>query len=228
MEAREYFELAITIDPTFARAHADLALTYAVEAEQQWTEEPESSAQRGLEIANHALTLDKSIREVHFVLSIVYRGLGRISESIMAARKAIKLSPNYADGHTTLALGLNYAGNPEEGLAVITRAIKLNPLRPFFYVWTEGQSHYLKGNYEKAVQLFEYVIATNPQFSAAHKMLVATYIELGRKDDAEWAFDELLTIAPNFRVSTENIRIPYIKEAVRKRYIDSLRQAKIE
>jgi len=228
LEAREYFELAIAIDPAFTRAHDDLALTYAVEAEQQWTNDPERSAQRGLEIANHALTLDNSIREVHFVLSIVYRGLSRFDESIMAARKAINLSPNYADGHTTLALSLNYAGSPQEGLAVITRAMKLNPLRPFFYVWTEGQSYYLQGNYEKAVQLFEHVITTNPQFSAAHKMLVATYIELGRKDDAEWAFEELLTISPEFRISTENIRVPYSKKAVRRRYIESLRQAKIE
>ena len=106
--------------------------------------------------------------------------------------------------------------------------MKLNPLRPFFYVWTEGQSHYLQGNYEKAVQMFEHVITTNPQFSAAQKMLVATYIELGRKDDAEWAFEELLTIAPEFRISTENTRAPYIKKAVRRRYIESLRQAKIE
>jgi TolB-like protein/DNA-binding winged helix-turn-helix (wHTH) protein len=173
LEARKYFEMAIAIDPTFVRAHADLALTYALEAVQQWNNDPERSARRGLKIANYALTLDDTNHQVHFALSLVYRSLRQFDDSIVAARQAIKLSPSYADGYANLALSFNYAGNPKEGLAAVKRAMKLNPLIPVFYVWSEGQSQYLLGNFEKAAQLFEQIITSNPQFSAAQKLLFA-------------------------------------------------------
>lgn len=228
IEAREFFEQAIALDPKFARAHADLALTYALAAEQHWTREADKSAQLALKIANDALALDSSVTQVHFVLSVVYRTLRRIDESTSAARQAIAFEPNYADGHAVLAISLNVGGSPKQGLAAIRQATKLNPRKPFFYVWTEGQSHYLLGNYEEAARLLEQVIVSNPQFPAAHKLLAATYIELGRVEDAKWAAAELLTIATEFNLASEKASAPYTDEAVRLRYIENLRKAGVD
>jgi adenylate cyclase len=225
LEARAYFKQAITIAPTLARAHAGLALTYAQESMQQWNNDPDASAQKALTIANHALELDSSIAQVQLVFGIANQNLKRIDETIAASRRSIELDPNYADGYVMLATSLNYGGKPNEGLAAIKSAMNLNPSKPFFYVWVEGQSYYLLGNYEKAALLFEQVAESNPEFSNAHKMLVVTYMELDRVSDAEWATDELLTTAPDFNLSTENARSPYKENAVRERYIESLRKA---
>lgn len=227
LEAREFFEQAIALDPKFARAHADLALTYALEAEQHWTRDADKSAQLALKIASDALALDSSVTQVHFVLSVVYRNLQRIDEATAAARQAIAFEPNYADGYATLAINLNLGGSPKKGLTAIRHATKLNPRKPFFYVWTEGQSHYLLGNYDEASRLFEQVAISNPHFPAAHKMLATTYIELGRVEDAKWAAAELLTIAPEFNLAAEKVAAPYTDKAVRLRYIGNLRKAGI-
>jgi adenylate cyclase len=228
LEARTYFEQAITLDPTFARAHADLALTYSAEAARQWNNDPDNSDKMALTIAKRALELDSSIALVQFVFGAVYRNLGRIDDAIEASKRAISIDPNYADAYVSLAMNLNYSGNPEDGLIAVKHAVKLNPLNPYLYVWAEGQSHYLLGNYKKAARLFEQVKLSNPQFTGAHQMLAATYIELGRSEDAEWAVAELLTISPNFTLSTEKARSPYKNNAVLTRYIDNLRKAGIE
>ncbi len=228
LEARVFFEQAIALDPSFARAHADLALTYLVETEQHWSNDPDNSIQTALTIAEHALSLNDTVAQVYFVLANIYGHLKRQDDAIEASRKSIALHPNYADGYTILAISLNYAGKPAEGLTAIRQAMKLNPSKPFFYVWTEGQSRYLLGDYEEAAQLFEQVKTSNPEFSLAHKMLAATYIELDRTDDAEWAADELLITAPDFTIATEEARTPFKNKAVKSRYIENLRKAGIE
>lgn len=228
LEAQTYFEQAIALDPTFVRAHADLALTHALQAEQHWTEDPVSSSQRALEIANHALTLDDANAQVYFALSVIHRSLGNSDDAVLVSKRTVELEPNYADGYATLAISLNYAGYPNEGLEAIKRATRLNPLKPFFYVWTEGQSNYLLGRYEEAAKLFEQVAGANPEFPAGHKMLAATYAEIGRIQDAKWAAGELLTIAPGFNLSSEAERISYKNTVVLQRYIEGLRAAGLE
>ncbi len=227
-EAREFFEEAIALDPNFARAHADLALTYFVETEQHWNDDPKKSISKALEIGEHALSLDNTIAQVYFVLASVYRNMKRIDDAITAANRAIELDPNYADGYTVSAINFNYAGRAEEGLIAIRQATRLNPSKPFFYVWTEGQSNYVLGNFEEAARLFEQVLESNPEFTLAHKMLAATYMELGKTEDAKWAVDELLTYAPDFTLAVELERTAYTGKEFLSRYIDNLRKAGLE
>ncbi len=227
-EARVFFEKAIAIEPGFARAHADLALTYATAAEQLWVEDYQDFALKAHEAGLRALELDPNEARVHFVLSVVYRALGMPQKAVQAARRAVELEPNYADGHTALTLALNFAGYPAEGLAAVHLATKLNPLKPFFYVHAEGHSQYLLGNYEVAARLFEQVVDSNPEFSAAPKMLAATYVELDRLEDAEWAVSELLTVAPNFSLKSQLEIDPFADTEVAKRYMANLRKAGLE
>jgi adenylate cyclase len=224
-EARVFFKKAIAIYPEFARAHADLALTHALDAEQQWTSDNLAAASKGLEAGLTALRLDPDQSQVHFVLSVVYRSLGDAEKSIASAMRSVELDPNYADGYTTLAISLTYGGRPEEAIQAIDKATRLNPMKPFFYVWAEGQANYLVGDFVRAAQLFEQVVDSNPHFSAAHKMLAATYVELGRIDDAHWAAQELLTTSPSFNLDVEYHNNPYSDPSVKTRYIESLRKA---
>ena len=193
--------------------------------EQGLSDDPAASMQQALKTAQHALELDDTVREVHFVLANIYRAKGRHDEAIAAARRAVALDPNYADGYGQLAVNLNYAGRPRDGLAAIEKAMKLNPRHPYFYILIVGQSHYLLGNYEKAIKLFERVKISNPQFTLGHKMLAATYVALGRMGEAEWAAAELETLIPNYTVAREAASSPYKDRAIFELYIERLRKA---
>jgi adenylate cyclase len=225
IEAREYFERAITLDPKFSRAHADLALTHALDVVQDWTDDPKKSSEKALNIAQNALDLDNRVPQTYFALSLTYRRMKRLDDATAAIRRAIALDPNYADGYADHAINLNYSGQPEKGLTAIEHAIRLNPEKPFFYVWAMGQSYYLLGRYEEARELFEEVMISNSQFPLVHKMLVVTYSELGQFEDAEWAAEELLTLLPNFTLTQEMESIPYKDSTVLHRYIEGFRKA---
>ncbi|MEY8841535.1 adenylyl cyclase, partial [Cribrihabitans sp. XS_ASV171] len=69
--ARTYFERALELDPDFARAEADLALTYAMDAEQLWTQEPHIASRKARTHAERARDLDPKLAQVYFAFSLV-------------------------------------------------------------------------------------------------------------------------------------------------------------
>ena len=224
-EARVLFEKAIALDPQYARAYADVALTHGMDVTFGWTDAPEAANARGLEFARNGLALDDTLPQVHFALSNTYLRHRRYDESIAADRKSIGLDPNYADGYASLAMSLAYAGRPEDGLTAIRKAMRLNPRHPFFYVWIVGHAYFMMGRYEEAATAFERGLDRNPQFPGGHMTLAATYGHLGRTVDAEWEVEETLTLLPDFSLASERRRALYKNPADLERYIEGLRKA---
>jgi tetratricopeptide (TPR) repeat protein len=225
VQAREFFEKAVALDPTFARAYADLSLTLGENVAEGWTDAPGLSNQRSLEVAQHALALDDSLPVVHFALSAAYSYLKRHDEGIAAAQRAVELDSNYADGYAQLAVSLNYAGRPEAGLAAIRKAMRLNPRRPFYYVWILGQSHFFMGRTEQAAAQFEKVVESNPHFPPGHLSLAAAYGVLDRVEDAEWEAEEVLTLLPDLTLERVRQSDSYRDPAHMDLYVNGLRKA---
>jgi protein O-GlcNAc transferase len=63
----------------------------------------------------------------YILLSIAHAGLEDLDGAIAATRKAVALEPNSADTHDALGGELKWAGQLEEGLAELRRALELNP-----------------------------------------------------------------------------------------------------
>ncbi|MCL5778945.1 tetratricopeptide repeat protein [Limibaculum sp. FT325] len=222
--ARDYFFRAIEIEPGFARAYADLALTYYFDALFNWAPVDESIA-LAEKWAMTALTLDEDLPQVHFALCDVYRIQRRFDDAIAAARRAIALDPNYADGYAILGLTLIYAGEVDEGIAAIETAIKLNPRAPFYYQQNLGLAYYLSGRYEDAATALESVLARNPHFLQGHLLLAATYAQIDRLPDAEWEIAEAQSLSPGISISHERLTGQFRDSDDMSRYIEGLRKA---
>ncbi len=225
LEARAHFEKAIAFDPTYARAHANLAFTYAMDAFYGWVDAPDLAIARALEIADDALELDASVRQIHMTLGNIYLFDKRHEKSIAASRKALEIDPNYADAYAQLALTLNYAGRPEEGLSAIGKAVRLDPREPFVYVRIKGAAHYQLEQYEAAIEAFERVVARNPAALRGRLWLAAAYAQVGRIEDAEWEAQEVLALFPDFSLARVRQTEPYKDPTHLDRYIQDLRKA---
>jgi adenylate cyclase len=189
------------------------------------TESLEQSAEQSLAMVEYALALDDSVPQVQFAASFVYLQLGRHDDAIAAARRAIELDPNYADGYVQMAHTLNFAGRPQETLDQIANATRLNPWHPFLYTWVQGHAHFLMGQYEEAISLFEKVIESNPHFHDGHLNLAAAYALVGRIEDAEWEAEEVLSLQPDFTLADNLRTTPYKNPADLERWIAGLRKA---
>ena len=228
MMARVLFQQALQIDPDFARAYADLALTYVWEIQLAHVEDPEEVVRQGLALARHALALDGDNIYALFALSIVQRTLGEHEAALRSAERVVEINPGFADGYALLALAQNYAGHPEDGLDAIRLAVRLNPRAPFFYNFIEGQAFYLTEDFDRAVRRLEYARQQNPEFVPTRKLLAATYVALDMREAADWEVVEIAVRQRDYTMAQERLSTPYANEAVFSQYVDRLNEAGLQ
>ena len=221
--ARGHFERAIQLDPKFARAYADLALTYFAGVTNVVA--PDASMETAYDLAQTAVTLDDKLPQVHWVLSAVYLFKGEYERSLAASNAAIALEPNFADAYGLQALTLFARGRPAEGLPLIEHAMRLNPRYPAGYLEELGKIQFALGRYDDAIATLEAARERNPNNWNARMFLAASYVHTGRVDDAEWEIDELVVGNPGF--SLEKIRdyVPYEHPTDLERLTDALKAA---
>ncbi len=223
--ARSYFLRALQIDPGYARAAANVALTYAVPAEYGWSTSVADDLAKAEEYATRAVELDSNLSMVHGSLAMTYMNMGDLDKAMKSVNRALEIDPNYADGYTVGAHILTYAGELDQAADMINRATRLNPRYSFNEVQVMGNMDYLRGRYEDAAAHYEEVLRRNPLMPMGRKWLAATYAQLGRRDDADWEVEETLLIMPDFSISREAKSIPIARPEDLKRYLDGLRLA---
>jgi DNA-binding SARP family transcriptional activator len=130
--ARHFFETAIRLDPTFARAHAGLSFAHFQDAFQRWTD-PEPAIERAFESAGQSLMADDRDPAAHWALGRALWLRHRHEESIAELERAIDLSPNFALGHYTLAFVQSQAGDPLAAIASSDYSRELSPFDPLLF-----------------------------------------------------------------------------------------------
>ncbi|MBT8433656.1 MAG: hypothetical protein KJN95_03285 [Gammaproteobacteria bacterium] len=225
IESRDLFIRAAELDPNYARAWANIALTHATEVNFFWSDNPEESIRRGLEIAEKALQLDQSIPQIYLTRSILYLSQRQHQTALEAAKRTIEVHPNYVDGHATLAFISSYSGEYKQALEALRRARQINPRGTGIYLAIEGRVLFLAKRYDEALTLLEESVDRNPGFDSTHLNLAATYAMLDRLDDATWSVDEALAISPNISLSQIRAKTLYLHQADIDHLIDALRKA---
>jgi len=229
LRARQYFERAAAIDPTYARAHANVAFTYVNEIIVGWVSDRAETLKLAQKHNLDALALDPTVRQVHQSQSVISLWLKEHEKAAESARTAISLDPNYADAYAQLAAVLSYSrvadNSLSKALQAISTAKRLNPYYSFFYLLQEGRAYFQLRQYEQAAERFEQIIERNPHFLLGRIYLAATYAHLGRTDDADWEVQEVLTLSPEISLAFEEARAPYQDPADLRHFVDGLRKA---
>ena len=131
-QARHFFEMAVRLDPTFARAYAGLSFTHFQNAFQGWAKrEPEID--RAFEAAGQSLMVDDRDPAAHWAMGRALWLRGRHDQSIVELEQTIDLSPNFALGHYTLAFVHSQAGDPVAAIASSDHSRHLSPFDPLLF-----------------------------------------------------------------------------------------------
>lgn len=224
-EARENFQKAIDLDPSFGRAHAGLALTYAVDATFGWSGDTVRSQDQAIKYARAALALNSRSPQVFMSLAQVYGSQRKIDEGIAELRKAIALDPNFADGYVLLGMFLAYSGKPDEGIEAIQNAMQLSPKHGYVYPYGLTIAHFVKQEYDMALPILETVLERNNNFQQGRLLYISILGLLNRIEDAEWEAEEVLAALPEFSLAEEAERVRFVRTEDRHRYLAGLRRA---
>ena len=145
VEARRFFDRALEIDPSYARAYSGLSLSHfnewSCQAWAQWDEKERLA----YEYARRALSLDENDAMVQVVLGriLVYRR--RYDEAAHHLERALMLNPNDTDVLVHAGLCQAYLGEPETALATAAKAMRLNPAFPPWYAAPAGLALFMLG-----------------------------------------------------------------------------------
>ncbi len=223
-QAREMFERAIELDPSFAGAYAILSYSHFRDWINQWSEGPQA-LERAFEAAKKAVALDDSLPLAHTYLGWAYVWRKQYEEAIAEGERAIALDTNFAEAYARLGEILSLAGRPEEGLGLVKKAMRLDPHYPPTYLNYLGRAYYAMGQYEEAVAALKRSLTRNPNILSPHRTLAVIFSELGRKEEARAEVAEILRISPRASLEGQRERVPFKDQAVSERYLESLRKA---
>jgi DNA-binding SARP family transcriptional activator len=131
-QAQHFFEAALRLDPSFARAHAGLSFTHFQSAFQGWAPRgPE--VDKAFETAGRSLIADDRDPTAHWAMGRALWLRGDHHRSIAELEQAVELSPNFAQGHYTLAFVHSQSGDPGVAIAASERSRSLSPFDPMLF-----------------------------------------------------------------------------------------------
>jgi DNA-binding winged helix-turn-helix (wHTH) protein/tetratricopeptide (TPR) repeat protein len=131
-QARHFFQMALRLDPTFARAYSGLSFTHFQNAFQGWAKSgPE--IERAYAAAAESLMADDRDPAAHWAMGRALWLRGRQEQSIEALQQAVELSPNFAMAHYTLAFVRSQSGDAEAAIASADVARRLSPFDPLLF-----------------------------------------------------------------------------------------------
>lgn len=200
-QAVECFTQAIAKDPSYPRAYAGLADSYALMGA-YYVAPPSEVIPKARAAALKALELDEKLAEAHVSLALIARNYDwdwQTSEKEF--RRAIALDPNYATAHHWFAENLALLGRFDEAFREMQRARELDPLSLIIQV-DNGVFLYFSRQYHRAIAQFRAVLDLDPDFPRAH-IIAYAYVQQGLFADALADVESWRLIDTNYFVESE-------------------------
>jgi len=199
--ARHFFETAVRLDPTFARAYAGLSFTHWQNAFQGWAKrEPE--IERAYEAAGQSLMVDDRDPAAHWAMGRALWLRRRHDQSVVELERAVDLSPNFALGHYTLSFVHSQSGDPRAAVAFSDHSRHLSPFDPLLFGMLGARSMALV-RLERFDEAAEWGVKAAARPNAhAHILAIAAYslALAGRLDEARSYMAAIRKKVPDYRV----------------------------
>ncbi len=201
--AQQLLQTAIKMDPTYARALAQLALSRWGGVSQGFKQQNEKEAAETVRLARLALAHGSDDPDVLAMVStVIALSAGDLYGGIDLAEKALTLNPNSNRALVALAIFYAFAGDDERSFSYVERAERVNPFEGvIFRIFATVIAHFSAGRYAAALCATDRMLRENPQHAPALRYRAACLGLLGRTADARQAVHKLQTVQTELTVT---------------------------
>jgi TolB-like protein/Tfp pilus assembly protein PilF len=218
----EYFQQAIRIDPSYARAYAGLAEAY-IERDIWGGLGIGKSADQVRAATFKALELDGELAEAHALLAHIHFQYDWDWQGTEAEyKRAVELNPNLAGVYVGYAYYLQAMGRQQEALAAAHRAVELDPLSAS-NITDEGRILYRARQYEGAIARYQRALELDPGYVPALSRMAEAYEEWGKYDQALAALQRFQQAAADRRDIRRPLGRLYARTGRRREALEIIR-----
>jgi eukaryotic-like serine/threonine-protein kinase len=189
--AIDAYQKAVELDPTFTAARAGLARAYIFGVGMR----PSLALARARETAIQAAALDPASPDVLLASAVTKLYSDRdFRGAEQEFRRAIEAEPGNADAQFYYSQCLAAMGRFDDAIAAARLAQRLDPLSPLIAHYI-GRIQYFARRYDAAVRTLSDALDLDPNYGFTQIVLVATYEQLHRYDQALEHRQAYLTLA---------------------------------
>lgn len=189
-KAIEYFQQAVSIDPAYALAYAELSEGYRL-LNINRSFDPQELMTKAEAAARTALELDESLPEAHFARANLNRHAWQWQQAEREYRRTIELNPNLAVARHGYAHYLSVMKRHDEAIAESRRARELDPLS-LTINGSAGYTLFLARRYDEAIEALQKTLELDQSFPTARFILAATYAARKMYREAIAAYAEVI------------------------------------
>ena len=199
--AVEDFKRAITIDPAYAGAYAELCVMYTL-LSSRGILDPKEYLPQAEAAGRKALELDDNLAEVHFALANLQICTWDWVAAAGNFERAFELNPGLARARFRYSFYLSVMRQHDQALAEMERARELDPLSLRFKA-NVGLVLFLARRYDEAVDVLQSTLAMDQSFGEAQTHLALTYAAKGMYPEAIAAYQEAVKLGDDLGLSTQ-------------------------
>jgi len=224
-EVRDILEAAVAAAPDHSDCLATLAMIYWHEYAFGYNPKPDPLG-RARVLAQRAVAAAPASHVAHCALATTLFFQKDLPAFRTAADRTLAL--NRMDSSTAAILGnmIAYTGDWEEGLRILERAMQLNPHHAGWYHYVAFCDAYRKRDYRGA--LASALKVNMPAYHWPYVYLAAAYGQLGEKERARAALQEVHALLPNFAATARDDMGKWLDPELTEHLIDGLRKAGLE
>jgi len=210
-EAQHFFTRAIVLDPTFSRSYAGLSFTHFQNAFHLHVREPEREIALAFESAEQALMADPSDPAAHCAVGRAQWLAHAHDSAVGELNQSIRLSPNYAFAHYSLAFVQAQTGDPRQAINAADVAAHLSPLDPMMFGTHRVRTFALLrlGKVQEAADCAKLVGRHAGDHVHAHAVAALTLAAAGRVEEAHESRRRICVLRPdyNFKLFEEALHM---------------------
>ena len=152
-EAIRLLNLAVELDPEFARAWVELYHAHIILA--GFGINPEREITAAADVAERAVRLDPTDAEAHAVFGMSLKEKGDNARAKVELDTALRLAPGSAEILTFYSGYTAGFDEPERGAQLVDQVIRLDPNYPMWATGFYSTAYFMAGRYEDALKMLE-------------------------------------------------------------------------
>jgi tetratricopeptide (TPR) repeat protein len=200
--AARFFREAVSLDPTFARAHAALSFTHFQNVFLGLARDRDRELSLAIETASRSVVADERDPAAHWAMGRALWLRGEHPAALEELELSVELSPNFALGHYTLGFVQAQSGDPRAAIAAVDHSRQLSPFDPlqFGMLGSRALAHMRLGEREEAAR-WGVMAASRPNAHVHILAIAATSLAFAdERARARSVVSELRTRQPGYRI----------------------------